>query len=54
VSKVSLGDVRFPSGYFLVDQDGKTFVLPASEGDRRKMILTAFPDTPEEVLAPSC
>jgi hypothetical protein len=54
LSKVSLGDVRFPSGFFLVDEGGKTFVVPASEEDRRKMILKAFPDTPEAAFVGSC
>ena len=54
LSKVSLGDVKFPTGFFLVEEDGKTFVVPASEEDRRKMILKAFPDTPEEAIRSAC
>src|SRR5215471_18852957 len=54
LSKVSLGDVRFPSGFFLVDEDGKTFVVPASAEDRRQMILKAFPDAPEAALTSLC
>jgi hypothetical protein len=54
LSKVSLGDVKFPTGFFLVEEDGKTFVVPASEEDRRKMILKAFPDTSEEAIRSFC
>jgi hypothetical protein len=54
LSKVSLGDVKLPSGFFLVDEDGKTVVVPASEEDRRKMILKAFPDTSEEAIRTFC
>jgi hypothetical protein len=47
---VSLGDVRFPFGFFLVENNGKKVVLPATEEDRRKRLLTAFPDIPPEVM----
>lgn len=54
LNKVSLGDVKFPSGFFLVDDGGKTFVVPATEDDRRMMILKAFPDTPEDAILSFC
>src|SRR5262245_10270342 len=54
LSKVSLGDVKLQWGFFLVDEGGKTIVVPASEEDRRKMILKAFPDTPEEAFRSYC
>jgi hypothetical protein len=41
---VSLGDVRFPFGFFLVEEDGKTVVLPGKQDDHKKMLLKAFPD----------
>ena len=44
LSTVSLGDVRFPFGFFLVEEKGKTFVLPATLEDHRKTLLKAFPD----------
>jgi len=54
LSKVSLGDVKRPSGFFLVEEGGKQYVIPASEEDRRRMILKAFPDMPEEALRAFC
>src|SRR5262245_29422666 len=54
LSKVSLGDVKFPTGFFLVDEGGKTVVVPASEEDRRKMILKAFPDMPDDAIRAFC
>jgi hypothetical protein len=44
LSAVSLGDVRFPFGFFLVEEGGKTFVVPGTQEDHRKMLLKAFPD----------
>jgi hypothetical protein len=41
---VSLGDVRFPFGFFLVDEGGKKVVVPGTQEDHRKMLLRAFPD----------
>jgi len=51
---VSLGDVRFPWGFFLVNEGGKAYVLPATEQDHRRVLLQAFPDLPEEALGQSC
>src|SRR5215207_693728 len=51
---VSLGDVRFPFGFFLVEENGKKFVVPATVEDRRKRLLTAFPDIHPEALSESC
>ena len=52
--KVSLGDVRFPFGFFLVEDGGKTIVIPATEADRRKTLLKAFPELRPEVAAAVC
>lgn len=51
---VSLGDVRFPFGFFLVQHNGKTIVVPGTEEDRRQRLLRAFPNTPPEVLSATC
>jgi hypothetical protein len=45
--KVSLGDVLFPFGFFLVEDGGKTVVIPGTEQDHRKTMLKAFPDRHE-------
>jgi hypothetical protein len=52
--KVSLGDVRFPFGFFLVEEGGKTVVIPGTEQDRRKTLLKAFPDINPEAAAHPC
>ena len=49
-----MGDVRFPFGFFLVRDKGKTIVVPGTEEDRRKRLLTAFPDIPPEALRVTC
>ena len=51
---VSLGDVRFPFGFFLVEQNGKTFVIPGTAQDRQKRLLTAFPNILPEALTATC
>lgn len=43
LSAVSLGDVRFPFGFFLVSEGGKSFVVPGTQEDHRKVLLRAFP-----------
>ena len=43
LSKVSLGDVRFPFGFFLVDEGGKTQVVPATKDEWLKTMAKAFP-----------
>jgi hypothetical protein len=50
LSKVSLGDVRFPFGFFLVEEGGKTVVIPGTEEDHRKTLLRAFPDIDPKTL----
>jgi hypothetical protein len=52
--KVSLGDVRFPFGFFLIDEGGKTYVLPGTEEDRRKTMLKAFPNINPEAFLQGC
>ena len=54
LSKVSLGDVRFPFGFFLVEDGGKTVVIPGTEEDRRKTLLKAFPDINPETFSQGC
>ena len=51
---VSLGDVRFPFGFFLVEEGGKTVVIPGTEEDRRKTLLKAFPDISPEAAVQNC
>src|SRR5262245_60271174 len=52
LSTVSLGDVKFTFGFFLVEENGKRYVVPATEEERRTMLLKAFPKiTSEEVRA---
>ena len=40
---VSLGDVRFPFGFFLVKEGGKSHVVPGTQEDHRRMLRRAFP-----------
>jgi hypothetical protein len=54
LNKVSLGDVRFPFGLFLVEEGGKTVVIPATEQDRRKILLKAFPHLKLQDIPPAC
>lgn len=51
---VSLGDVHFPFGFFLVDENGKTIVIPGTEEDRRRIILTSSPYILPEALTVRC
>jgi len=44
LAKVSLGDVKFPFGFKLVDEGGKTVVIPATEDERKNVLRQAFPD----------
>lgn len=48
--EVSLGDVRFPSGFFIVEENGKKFILPATKEDLLKTMRTAFRDYPAGCL----
>jgi len=54
LSKVSLGDVRFPFGFFLVEEGDKMVVIPGTEDDRRKTLLKAFPNLIPEALSQGC
>jgi hypothetical protein len=54
LSAVSLGDVRFPFGFFLVEEGGKLHVVPATQDDRRKTLLKANPDIRPEAFSESC
>jgi hypothetical protein len=47
LSKVSLGDVRFPFGFYLTEEGGKTVVIPATEQEHRNTLRKAFPDKPD-------
>jgi hypothetical protein len=51
---VSLGDVRFPYGFFLVENNGKRVVIPGTAEDRRQRLLTAFPEIQPEALTATC
>jgi hypothetical protein len=48
LSTVSLGNVRFPFGFFIVDEDGNRYVRPATEAERMELLFKAFPDGPSE------
>jgi hypothetical protein len=54
LSKVSLGDVRFPFGFFLAEEGGKTIVIPAAMEDRKKALLRAFPDIDQRAFGQGC
>ena len=54
LGKVSLGDVRFPFGFFLVEENGKTIVIPAAMEDRKKALLRAFPDIDQRAFSQGC
>jgi hypothetical protein len=54
LKEVSLGDVRFPFGFFLVEEDGKKHVLPGTKDDLLKRLLTVFPDYPTQSLTGIC
>ena len=44
LATVSLGDVHFPYGFFIREEDGKPFVLPATEEQWLDMLGKAFPE----------
>jgi hypothetical protein len=54
LEEVSLGDVRFPFGFFVVEENGKKSVLPGTKDDLLKTLLAAFPNYPAESLRISC
>ena len=54
LKSVSLGDVRFPHGFFLVEADGQWYVTPASEDDRLTRLRKGFPDLSEDLLRRLC
>jgi hypothetical protein len=47
---VDLGDVRFPFGFYVVEENGKKIVLPGTREDLVKHVLKAFPDYPKELF----
>ncbi|WP_156750388.1 hypothetical protein [Mycobacterium sp. 852013-50091_SCH5140682] len=51
LASVSLGDVRFPFGFFIEEQNGKRFVRPGTEDERTQLLLKAFPDAAPEMLS---
>jgi hypothetical protein len=51
---VSLGDVRFPFGFFLIERNGERYVLPGTKDDLLKALLTAFPDYPTQSFSGGC
>jgi hypothetical protein len=54
LSEVSLGDVKFPFGFFIVDDGKKKSVIPGTKEDRDKRLLTAFPNSTPEARAAIC
>ncbi len=50
---ISLGDVRFPFGFFIVDEDGQRYVRPATEAEREELLFKVFPDGPSEYVLDS-
>jgi hypothetical protein len=50
---ISLGKVRFPFGFFIVDEDGDRYVRPATEAERMELLLKVFPDGPSETASSS-
>jgi hypothetical protein len=50
---ISLGDVRFPFGFFIVDEDGQRYVRPATEEERKELLFKVFPDGPSETVLDS-
>jgi hypothetical protein len=49
LKEVSLGDVRFPFGFFIADKDGRKCVIPGTKDDLLKTLRTVFPDYPESM-----
>jgi|GEM_PF-4846208 len=54
LGKVSLGDVRFPFGFFLIEESSKTIVIPAAMEDRKKALLRAFPEIDQRAFGQNC
>jgi hypothetical protein len=53
LSSVSLGSVRFPFGFFIVEEDGDRYVRPAMEAERMELLLKVFPEGPSETARSS-
>jgi hypothetical protein len=51
---VSLGDVHFPFGFFIVEEDGERYVLPATAEQRIDMLSKAFPDKARDSFEDPC
>jgi hypothetical protein len=47
---ISLGDVRFPFGFFVVEEKGKKIVIPGTRDDLTKRLLQAFPNYPVALI----
>lgn len=55
LKSVSLGAVRFPYGFFVKEDDGEKYVIPATPEERASILLEAFPDmTDEDASSPGC
>ncbi|QNJ90576.1 hypothetical protein HZU40_20180 [Mycolicibacterium fluoranthenivorans] len=53
LSSVSLGSVRFPFGFFIVEEEGDRYVRPATEAERMELLLRVFPEGPSETARSS-
>ena len=54
LQSVSLGDVRLPDGFFLREENGKKYVIPATKEERRAMLRKAFPNMTPEAFDAFC
>jgi hypothetical protein len=55
LQSVSLGDVRFPYGFFVKENGGARYVVPATPEERGSILLNAFPDmTLEQAQSEGC
>jgi hypothetical protein len=54
LSKVNLGDVRFPFGFFITYENDKPVVIPATQEDRREVLLKALPDIDPRAFTHGC
>jgi len=46
--------VRFPFGFFIRDDKGKKFVVPATWPDKLRILRIAFPDFPDDQSFRQC
>jgi hypothetical protein len=54
LDSVNLGDVKFPFGFFIAEEDGKKVVVPGTKEDVTKRLITAFPDYPAQLIGVTC